>query len=555
MEFSLLIGGAGNNRLNAEGFTGSLTFLEGAGGNDTLIGGAAFDCVVARGNTNFILSDTQLTGLGTDILTRMDGARLNGGAANNVLDVSAFTGRYTVLEGGGGSDTLIGGAAFDWVLARGDTNFTLSDTQLTGVRTDTLTRMDGARLNGGAGDNVLDVSAFTGRYTVLEGREGNDTLIGRAVGIDQVSAHGDVDFILNDSQLTGLGTDTLIAIDEAKLIGDGSGNRLDASAFTRGKVFLFGGSGNDILKGGSGNDFLSGGVGDDSLFGGAGMDRLEARGDSNFTLTATQLTGLGTDIFDSIEHAYLCGGPSDNILDASGFNGSLVILEGQGGDDTLIGRSVGIDRVRARGDVDFTLTNTQLLGLGTDVLNDMDEAELIGNSGDNSFDASAFTLGSVTLGGGSGHDTLKGGTGNDILMGGYGNDVLVGGIGKDRLTGGKGQDLFAWMTLEESLLASFDVITDYQGVGGSPDRLDLPAANLAGTLTSSIGTITDLSQVAIQGLLTSFVAHQVSAFKVSGMGGTFICVNDGTDGFQATSDAIIQLQGYTVGVNTPVLFI
>ncbi|WP_295585388.1 FG-GAP-like repeat-containing protein [uncultured Lamprocystis sp.] len=465
MEGAWLTGGAGNNRLEAAGFTGNLTVLEGQAGDDTLIGGVAQDWVRAVGNRDFALSDGQLTGLGTDTLVRMDAAWIVGGAGNNRIDTSAFTGLLVVLNGGGGDDTLIGRAAGrDRLHVYGDTDFTLTDTRLTGLGTDTLRGIDEAYLVGGAGQNTLDVTAFTGALTILEGGGGDDILIGRTTGIDQVRAQGDGGFTLTDTQLVGQGTDTLTAIDQARLIGDGNADRLDASAFTRGRVLLYGESGNDTLLGGSGDDLLSGGVGDDTLVGGAGNDRVEARGDTDFTLTADRLTGLGADTLDGIEEAHLCGGPGANTLDATAFTGRQVILEGQGGDDVLIGRAVGQDRVRAVGDADFTLTDTQLRGLGTDTLTDIDGADLRGYSGDNRFDASGFTRGSVTIDGGGGNDTLLGGTGTDLLRGGYGADTLTGGAGADR---------FKFLSPGEG----GDHLTDFQS---GVDRLQVVSPNFAG---------------------------------------------------------------------------
>jgi Ca2+-binding RTX toxin-like protein len=536
------VGGGGNNTFNVSGFTGSRTILDGGGGNDTLIGGAALDQLRARGNTNLTLSDTRLNGLGTDTLVKIDSAGLIGGAGNNILDASAFTGIFVALEGGGGNDTLIGRkGGIDRVSAQGDVDFTLTDSQLTGLGTDTLTDIDQAVLRGGAGNNTLDVSAFTGRLTLLEGGGGNDTLIGRDTGIDRVRALGDFNFTLTDSQLTGLGTDTLIDIDQAELIGNDSDNTLNASAFTRGPVLLWGESGNDLLQGGTGNDYLSGGVGDDTLSGGDGIDRVEGRGDTHFTLTATQLTGLGTDTFDSVEEAYLCGGPGDNILDASGFTGSLVILEGQGGNDTLIGRIIGNDQVRAQGDADFTLTNSQLTGLGTDTLTDIEEAELIGYSGDNTFDASAFTLGSVDLSGGGGNDTLLGGSHGDRLKGGFGNDVLTGGAGADTLIGNTGSDRFVLLSLADSVLAGFDVIRDL--VMGK-DSLDGPNAVSAANI-AHLGSVDSLTLTEIQALLTDqdFIANGAATFTDSA-GRTFLALNDGTGGYSAT-DAILEISGFS----------
>jgi Ca2+-binding RTX toxin-like protein len=470
MDIAYLIGGQGNNRLDVAGFTGSLTVLDGRGGNDTLVGGVAYDWVRCHTNTDIALSDSQLSGNGVDTLIRIDAAILIGGAGANILDVSAFTGNQTILEGGGGDDTLIGRTGgLDRVRARGDTDFTLTDSHLTGQGTDSLQDIDQAVLIGGASSNSLDVSAFTGNLTILEGGGGDDTLIGRTSGLDRVRARGDADFTLTDSQLTGQGTDSLQHIDQAELIGDGSANTLDASAFTLGSVFLYGESGNDTLRGGHGNDQLEGGAGDDLLSGGAGRDRIVGRGDNDFTLSANQLTGLGTDSFDYIEEAHLIGGSGANTLDGSGFTGALVIYEGRGGDDRLIGRVPGTDRVRAAGDADFTLTNGQLTGLGTDSLQDIDQAHLIGYSGANRFDASAFSLGAV------------------IINAGAGNDTLIGGGGNDTLTGGLGADRFRFATAPNAT-SNRDAITDFSMAQGDIIELEnavFTALTITGPLAAS----------------------------------------------------------------------
>jgi Ca2+-binding RTX toxin-like protein len=194
------------------------------------------------------------------------------------------------------------------------------------------------------------------------------------------------------------------------------------------------------------------------------------------------LTGLGSDTLTGIEEARLAGGPGHNVLDARAFTGSLVTFEGQGGDDDLIGRAGGLDRVRALGDVDFTLGDAQLTGLGSDTLVDIDEAELIGNSGDNVFDASAFTLGKVRISAGAGHDTLLGGSAGDSLDGGRGDDHLTGGAGKDSLAGGAGADIFRLLTVGDSgpTLALRDVIRDFDA--GQGDRLDLSAIDADSTV-------------------------------------------------------------------------
>jgi hypothetical protein len=149
---------------------------------------------------------------------------------------------------------------------------------------------------------------------------------------------------------------------------------------------------------------------------------------------------------------------------------------------------------------------------------------------------------------------------NDTLIGGNGDDTITGGQGKDILTGTGGitaQDTFTYNALSESLLTSFDIITDYIGRGASPDRINAPAPIPAFTLTSSKGTANNLSATAIQSVLniSAFRANTAAAFKVTGQSGTFIALNNGTAGFQADKDAIIQLQNYNISAINSVVII
>src|SRR5690606_26188966 len=114
-------------------------------------------------------------------------------------------------------------------------------------------------------------------------------------------------------------------------------------------------------------------------------------------------------------------------------------LLGGSGSDTLIG-GPGADTVVATADVNFTLSNTSLTGQGTDTLSGIESAVLTGGNLPNVIDASAFTLGPVSLSGRGGNDTLKGGTKDDLLDGGDGNDQLFGNDGNDTFTGGAGND-------------------------------------------------------------------------------------------------------------------
>lgn len=186
-------------------------------------------------------------------------------------------------------------------------------------------------------------------------------------------------------------------------------------------------SGNDTVITGSGNDTINGGMGSDSVFSGDGDDIV--------------FGGGGRDT--------LKGGDGNDLLNAQGGSGDL--LTGGNGDDTMKGGAGSADRVVEQGNVDFTLADGFLTGLGNDELAGIDLAVLTGGSGDNRLDASAFS-GKVTLDGNTGDDTLIGGSNWDRLVGGSGNDSLDGGGGNDWLLGGSGNDVLFGNLGEDTIL-------------------------------------------------------------------------------------------------------
>jgi large repetitive protein len=76
-----------------------------------------------------------------------------------------------------------------------------------------------------------------------------------------------------------------------------------------------------------------------------------------------------------------------------------------------------------------------------------------------------------TLIGGDGDDRLYGNAGDDRLEGGDGLDILVGGPGDDLLIGGAGADTFVWRAEDIGLTPATDVIQDFSRAEG--DALDL----------------------------------------------------------------------------------
>ena len=143
---------------------------------------------------------------------------------------------------------------------------------------------------------------------------------------------------------------------------------------------------------------------------------------------------------------------------------------------------------------------------------------------------------------------------DNSITGNSGKNKLTGGMGKDILTGGGGFDAFFYNDFKQSLLSGFDVITDY--TTGEQINLANPIFK-RDSLIAGKGQASSLNAGAIGSVLTntSFLANNAAAFTVEGLTGTFLALNDGRDGFQADSDALIHLSKYTIGSTTPISII
>ncbi|MGB3652276.1 MAG: putative Ig domain-containing protein [Rivularia sp. (in: cyanobacteria)] len=358
------------------------------------------------------------------------------------------------------------------------------------------------------GDFLLDWKIADGNLDV--DNDGKAAFsINYITGEIKVNDADDLDFEANPSfQLqvsTSDRTDTSIPTTVTVNLNDVTGQQINGTASSDRRLYggleddtingfekndyLYGRGGNDTLLGGAGNDNLYGGEGDDYIDGGDGFDIIRDSGDVNFTLTDNQLIGNGTDTFVNIERAILSGGNSDNLIDASGYSRNTY-LYGRAGNDTLLGGSrhdyfygeqgddsidggKGYDTLRETADVDFTLTDTQLIGNGTDTLASIERVILTGGNSANTIDASGFS-GSTYLYGRGGNDTLLGGSGNDYLRGDNGDDLINGGAGNDRLYGGSGKDTFVLSAaIGKDTIYDFEDGVDTLGLSGGLNFSDL----------------------------------------------------------------------------------
>jgi Ca2+-binding RTX toxin-like protein len=427
------------------------------------------------------------------------------GAFPNAIDLTAVTReRFGALqaitaEAGQGDDTVTGGPLAETL--SGGAGIDVVDG---GAGSDELDGNEQAdTLRGGDGDDSLTDGDPTG-VDELSGDGGNDTLTG-GIGLERVVQAADVDQALSDARLTGLGTDSLTGIDQARLTGGESDNALDATAFTDGSVTLEGLGGSDTLRGGTENDTLTGGVGTDSYIFGAqafGTDTIveapdcgegdqvdlsgipaglsfdigkagpqNVRGGTIVLPSETAIETLrGTAMDDqlignSCPNELFGGGGKDSLRSL----GEADTLLGQDGADDIDGGE-GVDVVAQTADADQTLADDRLTGEGPDPLISVEKASLAGGEGQNRLDASLFTRGAVSLFGGAGNDVLIGSVLGDLLDGQAGNDQLIGSEGDDDLRGDLGDDSIYGEGGSDALVAGSgnDLLSGAEG----NDRLD-----------------------------------------------------------------------------------
>jgi Ca2+-binding RTX toxin-like protein len=469
-----VIGGAGKDYFSI--LNGASTTLPVAGGGYSFDGGAGTDSVDAEGNTNWTLTNSLLTSAAGHrlALASVEDASLTGGASNNILDASLFTGT-TALTGGLGNDILKGGKGRDTVREYGDraTNFTLTNTRLTGLGTDTLSGIEDADLVGGAGNNTFDLSLFTGTATIDCYAGGTDTVKGsKSTTTVSAADYGTVshNFTVTATRLTHpTGVVNFTSVEKFELFGSEAANTFDVSAYTGSTI----------------------------LHGEGGADTVVATRDASFTLSDTLLSvsGGGTHTLDGIKAARLTGGIGANTFTIGAWTGQAT-LNGSTGTDTLV----------ASGDFNFTLGAASLaISSGATVsFAGVEKARLTGGNSANTLDATLSTL-SVMLFGLDGNDTLKGGRGASVLVGGNGSDnltagtgrsILIGGTGADTIAGGIADDLIihgstrydANTTALDALLAEWSRTTATYALRVSHLRTGIGGLNGANKLT---GAITD----------------------------------------------------------------
>ena len=393
--------GEGDDTVDLSGITGAtgqLTFNFGAG-TLTITGGGNALTHTGGNVENFVggdFSNNFVFGAGVTIA---GGAA--GGSGGDTLDFSAYTTAVNAIltrlgsaDGFAGTlngmafdniNALTGGSASDRLTGMNATaTFTIQPAIVEYVSTNTLIAANFETLTGGTNSDTFALANTVTFAGTINGGAGTDTL-----DYSAYTTAITVDLSSRVAQHIG-------ALSSIENVTGGSVN--DVLTGDAGPNVLRGGPGNDLLSGLGGNDILVGGADNDTLIGGAGNDTFR------FELNAFGVDGiieLGAEGYDAMDFSAL----SDNLNIVLG---SVTVTNGA---NTATHSGTFIEKVIGGSGNDlFTATGNQ-------------SVDLDGGPGDDTFIFNDDARLTGTLSGAAGSDTLNFAsyaTGRDFVLTGLG---------------------------------------------------------------------------------------------------------------------------------------
>ncbi len=378
-----------------------------------------------------------------------------------------------VYSGGPGKDTITGG------LGGTDPDF------INGQLEDDILIGDGGEdiIRGGLGDDLIYVELDN---KDVDGEHGTDTIVSnRDVPFIILTTTGPTSATLVHKQTAGgfpLSTFTLESIEVAKLFGGYRNNTFDLTGWN-GSAYISGGTGTDSLI--VENDASQMILKDASFIEGILFQIFQGF----FKDASLSLPNGSTYHLGSIENVTLRGGPSNNVINASGFSRS-VTFEGTAGNDVYWGGS-GNDTFHFVADSPLG-TNTVIGNGGRDTLS------FVGTLAGVDVDLAVHTLqlvnGNLNLFLTDDIENVTGGSGNDFLYGNGLNNVLLGGPGDDWLEGRAGSEIYVFdtdtpwgsETVTENIADSGYDIIDFSGTTTQQINLNLSILGSAQVVNSNL---------------------------------------------------------------------
>jgi Ca2+-binding RTX toxin-like protein len=516
----LVIGGAGNDRINVAGGNnvvlgdnGSATFnASGAiltlttsspeiGGADSVFTGAGNDVVLGGASQDFLsVGDGRNVVLGDHGNIRFDAS----GQWLNVNSSESTLGDADQIISGIGNDLIFGGTSSDTIDAGAGDNVVAGDSAVATFNVagylltlNTVNNADGGvdTIRSGAGDDVV-LGGALGDF-ILPG-DGRNVVLGDA-GIATFSSLGKLATLVSqethiggqDRITTGSGRDIIFGGVNGDVIAAGAGNNTivgdsGSAVFDLNANML---SLTTINSSDGGNDMISTGIGKDVVFGGSGGDSIITSDGSNLVLGDNgKATFNAAGQWLTVESLDTSVGDNDNIVTGTDddivFGGAMNdVINVNNGRNIVVGDSAqatfdasgairtlqtiaptigGNDRVNAGTGNDLVFG-----GVSNDNLNAADGNNvLVGDNASATFDASgAIRTLSTTDSMAAGLDWITTGAGRDAILGGSLNDVLNAGNGVNLVLGDNGRVTFdgagQWLTVNsiDTAIGGADSIT------------------------------------------------------------------------------------------------
>jgi Ca2+-binding RTX toxin-like protein len=513
-----ITGNSGNNSLT--GLAGNDTILGGLGddsmdggsGNNTLIGGDGNDYYFTNGGTDtfvelanegldyvvsssnvdlgdyayieniMLTGSSDLNAIGSNVDNKIIGNTgnntLDGKDGNDLLVIDdAIVLSQSSIVGGNGNDTLSfskdGLSITDDVLSVITTTSSIEALQ-TGNGTNYLnlgTNSGNSNISsifGGTGNDTVDITDLTSQIYLNSGA-GNDSLIASVSSLPKSSS---------DTINGGAGTDTLFL--GATTIVDS-----DLDQLTNVEVLKSSDSSSDFTLG---INAMASGI--SVVFGGAGSDTLDV---SAYTTLVNLNAGSGGDLIKlytgaMLQSTFINGGSGNDTLEF--IKNAVSVTDA----DFINPRVLSLEVIKtASGNNRMILgPNAQSSGITT----------LVGNNGNDTFDASAYTV-SINMDGGSGDNSLVGGAGNDTITSGGGADAIRAGSGTDlirvanvtalnnlaTLDGGAGDDTLAITLISQTIVDDFSNVASVEvlSLAGGINSVILAANAASAKISTLIG--------------------------------------------------------------------
>ena len=497
-------GGTTTTRINQDigtiGSTSGTTSVNFSGNNNINVGAITAGSINASGLTGTAALVQVAASVGVTSIT---------GSGNSDELIGSAT--ATTIDGGAGNDNITGGVAADSIVG-GAGNDTIAgaggnDTLLGGDGADTISAIVAGVVNidGGAGNDTIDIGSTLSTGDVVNGGDGVDTLAMSTALISDFAGVTNIETLRLDAAMTqNLARFTGTTLDRVNVNVAGAVVVTNASSAVTALGSITGSTATLSRATNTAADAIT--VSGITAAGGIAFTALTLNNEDTVTFAqggmnaGTLLTVTALNAID-VDSIVITGNQNSSIT--VGATGAEAGFGNTGA--AVITRTITVDASDAVGTVVFN--GATALGTQTLVITGSDTAAstLTGGAGNDTITMGNSATGNIANGGagndvitgGTGADALNGDAGADSISGGAGADTITGGTGADQMTGGTGIDTFVFGIADSvaatanSLTAggiasgntitfgnNVDVITDF----AATDRIDVVNAAAPTTL-------------------------------------------------------------------------